>query len=267
MACKSSPETIAALLNEAERKYSSLQKKPHGNSKRVYPFWKTCQNCSKPFPAYTKEQATRNKTCSSACAAALIGAANSSPRPIEQRKLTKVLCAVCGVEMLRPNSWLKRTTAPTCSRQCNGALRGQEWKKYASKGRSRWKPESEQALIERMTGPSNPAWKGGLTYHNRKGAYANQQIKHVRCPAQWMAMARKDGYVMEHRLLVAQAIGRPLTKAEAVHHVNHDATDNRLENLMLFAANGQHKAFEHGAAIEPLWSGLSPSVTSARSGA
>lgn len=267
MASKSSPETIAALLNEAEWKHSSQQKKPHGNSKRVYPFWKTCQHCNKPFPAYTKEQATRNKSCGKNCSAALTGLGNSGPKPIEQRKLTKVQCAVCGVEVLRADSWLKRVAAPTCSKQCNGALRGQEWKKHASKGRSRWKPESEQALIERMTGATNPAWKGGLTYRNRKGAYASQPIRYVRCPVQLLAMARKDGYVMEHRLLVAQAIGRPLTRAEAVHHVNHDATDNRLENLMLFATNGQHKAFEHGAAIEPLWSGLSPSTAPARSGA
>lgn len=267
MACKSSPETIAALLNEAEWKYSSQQKKPHGNSKRVYPFWKTCQHCNKPFATHDRAQAARNKTCGKECAAAMIGKANSIPAPVEQRKLTKVQCAVCGVEVLRADSWLKRVAAPTCSKQCNGALRGQEWKKHASKGRSRWKPESEQALIERMTGPSNPAWKGGVTYRNRKGAYASQPIRYVRCPVQLLAMARKDGYVMEHRLLVAQAIGRPLTRAEAVHHVNHDATDNRLENLMLFATNGQHKVFEHGAAIEPLWSGLSPSTTPARSGA
>jgi hypothetical protein len=197
----------------------------------------------------------------------MIGKANSIPTPIEQRKLTKVQCAVCSAEVLRADSWLKRVAAPTCSRQCNGELRGQEWKQHAGKGRSNWRPESEQALVERMTGATNPAWKGGLTYRNRKGAYADQAIRYVRCPVQLLAMARKDGYVMEHRLMVAQAIGRPLTRAEVVHHVNHDATDNRLENLMLFAANGQHKAFEHGAAIKPLWSGLNRSITPARSGA
>jgi hypothetical protein len=66
-------------------------------------------------------------------------------------------------------------------------------------------------------------------------------------------MARKDGYVMEHRLRVAVEIGRALTRTECVHHVNHDATDNRLENLMLFATNADHKRYEHGQAIEPIW--------------
>ena len=52
-----------------------------------------------------------------------------------------------------------------------------------------------------------------MTYRKRKGAYADQPIKYVRCPLVFLSMARKDGYVMEHRLLVAQAIGRPLLRA------------------------------------------------------
>ena len=118
-----------------------------------------------------------------------------------------------------------------------------------------------------MSGASNPSWKGGVTYRNRKGLYTNQAIKYVRCIPEFLPMARKDGYVMEHRLLVAQAIGRALTRAEAVHHINHKATDNRLENLMLFATNAQHKAFEHGAAIAPLWCGLCHSTTPEKFGA
>ena len=140
-----------------------------------------------------------------------------------------------------------------CSRQCNGHYRGQEWKQHAHKGRAAWADTSHASQAEKMTGPNNPAWKGGLTYFKRKGKYANQSIKYVRCPLKFAAMARKDGYVMEHRLLVAAAMGRPLLRSECVHHSNHDATDNRLENLMLFASNADHKRYEHGQAIKPLW--------------
>jgi endogenous inhibitor of DNA gyrase (YacG/DUF329 family) len=145
-----------------------------------------------------------------------------------------------------------------CSRKCNGHYRGQEWKKHAYKGRPAWTADSEASCREKMSGAHNPAWKGGLTYFKRKGAYANQSI---RCPPEFLAMARKDGYVMEHRLLVAVELGRPLSRSEVVHHDNHDATDNRIENLLLFASNADHKRHEHGQAIEPLWQLSPPSST------
>lgn len=37
--------------------------------------------------------------------------------------------------------------------------------------------------------------------------------------------------VLQHRHVVEIAIGRKLIRGEEVHHVNHDKTDNRLENL------------------------------------
>ena len=113
--------------------------------------------------------------------------------------------------------------------------------------------ERKQTLREQMTGPQNPAWKGGVTYRHRKGNYVS--VRYVRCPKEFESMARKDGYVMEHRLVVAQAIGRPLARTECVHHINHDPLDNRPENLMLFPSNRAHKLYEAHGEPRPLWQG------------
>lgn len=46
-----------------------------------------------------------------------------------------------------------------------------------------------------------------------------------------------DGsWVLEHRYLMEQKIGRPLTSEETVHHKNGIRDDNRLDNLELWCS-------------------------------
>jgi hypothetical protein len=51
--------------------------------------------------------------------------------------------------------------------------------------------------------------------------------------------AHKDGYVAEHTKVMAELLGRPLERFEEVHHKNGLRSDNRPENLELWARGMQ----------------------------
>jgi hypothetical protein len=63
-------------------------------------------------------------------------------------------------------------------------------------------------------------------------------------------MARGDGYVMEHRLVVARLAGRCLTRTEVVHHLDHNPLNNDPANLELWPDNRTHKLAEHGRPVD-----------------
>jgi len=85
---------------------------------------------------------------------------------------------------------------------------------------------AEANKIAWKTGKHKPlygySWKGGRKKHN---GYVQIYI-----PGHPNANGK---YVLEHRLVMAKYLGRPLKAIEIVHHINGIRNDNRLENLAI----------------------------------
>ncbi len=80
-------------------------------------------------------------------------------------------------------------------------------------------------------GEKNPAWKNGHIYSGH-GYILVWKPTHPN--------VSKLGYVLEHRLVIEEELGRLLKVEEVVHHINGIRDDNRIENLALFATQKEH---------------------------
>jgi transposase-like protein len=82
--------------------------------------------------------------------------------------------------------------------------------------------------IGRAIGDRHGNWKGGKI---KTGQGYIQVILPADDP--FSSMQDKMGYVLEHRLVMARALGRPLTDIETVHHIDGNRENNLIENLQL----------------------------------
>jgi len=90
-------------------------------------------------------------------------------------------------------------------------------------------PEQRQ-----LFGESHASWKTGRVKMSDGYTFIRVSPKHP-----WFkAMAQVNGYVAEHRWVMAEVLGRPLDDSESVHHINGQRNDNRPENLQL--RQGKH---------------------------
>jgi len=85
----------------------------------------------------------------------------------------------------------------------------------------------------KMGGADHPSWKGGRQYC---GGYVRVPLS--KDDPLGSMTSPSDSYVLEHRLVMARHLGRPLRKEETVHHKNGIKDDNRLDNLQL--RQGRH---------------------------
>jgi len=108
-------------------------------------------------------------------------------------------CEQCNIEFMARRDKVAKGQCRFCSKSCMMRRRN-----------------AERPLI----GASHPLWSGG---------------KVVRLG--YTLVNRGGKYVQEHRIVMEQHLGRPLDASEVVHHVNHNRSDNRIENLVLLSSS------------------------------
>ena len=149
-----------------------------------------------------------------------------------ENRRPNVQCVLCGTGMYRKPWILAKGEGRYCSRAC----------------RNKAHPATGPCPSKGSKGERNPAWRGGVTQFGKKGNYAG--VIYVRAPEWAQPMARKDGYVMQHRLVMAQVCGFLLTRNEVVDHLDHNPSNNDPSNLALYPSNGDHKRGEVGRFVE-----------------
>ena len=76
--------------------------------------------------------------------------------------------------------------------------------------------------------PVRPTGSGGSLSHG---------YRKVVVPVELLHLTRGERNVLEHRLVMAQLLGRALRRHEVVHHRNGDRLDNRPSNLELWSVD------------------------------
>lgn len=132
-------------------------------------------------------------------------------------------------------------------RKCN-STRHMIWQACVDCGKERWVflvkgiPQSQRCRpCNTRLRPCRPKgdechnWKGGRVIGS--GGYIHIFL----CPDDFFySMAKSNGYVLEHRLVVAKRLGRCLQRWELVHHKDHDRSNNIDSNLQL-VTDDRHK--------------------------
>ena len=88
-------------------------------------------------------------------------------------------------------------------------------------------------------------WRGKIAREGRKVNQHGYVV--VRRPDH--PNATTNGYVLEHRLVMAEFLGRPLEAGEVVHHRDGDKTNNAVENLEVLPGHSEHNRV-HGRIVD-----------------
>jgi len=118
-------------------------------------------------------------------------------------------------------------------------------RRWAPSPRCRKCANRRQAETPRV-GPENGRWAGGR--YVMKTGYVTVWVSPDDPMSAMIGPGQNSRHVLEHRLVMARELGRPLRRREVVHHRNGVRSDNRIENLQLFPSQRAHRLWEAAIA-------------------
>jgi len=130
----------------------------------------------------------------------------------------------------------KWVACPDCGKERWGRFRNGRLDSIRCRACAARMPDRRLAASTSRRGDKHPQWKGGR--RKVKGGY----IEVLLSPDDFFwPMAKKDGYVAEHRLVVAESFGRCLLPWEIVHHKKGCAKDdNRYPETLQLTSDVGH---------------------------
>jgi hypothetical protein len=141
------------------------------------------------------------------------------------------ICAECGITYERKKGYSRTQWAASryCSRTCQHAAAREE------------RPLCACGCGERVALPRSRYRPGHNPQHHRRKVFV---LHTIRGKPRWYITTPGAGPAQWARVVMERLIGRQLTSAEVVHHINGDSTDDRPENLRLFASHAEHMRHE-----------------------
>lgn len=192
---------------------------------------RVCQHCGKEYETFPS---IRLQFCGSACANAH-----------KSQKVT-VTCAVCGKKKQLPPSMADQKY---CSKSCaitarNLTAANPSYSRDVSGDKNPMYGKGLSGEANGMYGKRGeecPNWKGGRKV--RKDGYTLVVAPDDHPHPSDTSRGRK--YILEHRLVMEQHLGRYLLPTEVIHHIDGNPRNNDISNLRLYASQSEHIATEH----------------------